>query len=247
MIPVDENQYYQLTDADVRAHWSPTTRGVLIASPSNPTGSAIPREELRAIIDSAKRRHGFVIVDEIYQGLTYESEASTALELGDEIFVVNSFSKYFNMTGWRLGWIVVPETYVREIEKLAQNVFISPSAPAQYGALAAFQSGTLAVLEERRLEFKRRRDYLVPALRQMGFRIPVTPQGAFYVYAGCESFASDSGELVVRLLEEAGVAVAPGLDFGSNRPECHVRFAYTRSLDDLKEGVTNIAAMLRPR
>lgn len=247
MIPVDEYQHYQLTDADVRACWSPTTRGVLIASPSNPTGSAIPREELRAIINSARERRGFVIVDEIYQGLTYEGEASTALELGDEIFVVNSFSKYFNMTGWRLGWMVVPETCAREIEKLAQNVFICPSALAQYGALAAFQPGTLAVLEERRLEFKRRRDYLVPALRQLGFRIPATPQGAFYVYAGCESFASDSGEFAVRLLEEAGVAVAPGLDFGSNRPEQHVRFAYTRSLDDLKEGVAGIAGMLRFR
>jgi aspartate/methionine/tyrosine aminotransferase len=136
---------------------------------------------------------------------------------------------------------------MREIEKLAQNMFICPSAPAQYGALAAFQPDTLAVLEDRRLEFKRRRDYLVPALRQLGFRIPVTPQGAFYVYAGCENFASDSGDFAVRLLEEGGVAVAPGLDFGANRAERHVRFAYTRSLEDLRAGVESITRMLRSR
>jgi len=247
MIPVDETQNYQPTGTSVGANWGPATRGVLIASPSNPTGSAIPREELGAIVDTARRNHGFVIVDEIYQGLTYESGPSTALELADDIFVVNSFSKYFNMTGWRLGWIVVPETHMRGIEKLAQNMFICPSAPAQYGALAAFRPDTLAVLEDRRLEFKRRRDYLVPALRQLGFRIPVTPQGAFYVYAGCEHFAPDSGDFAVRLLEEAGVAVAPGMDFGANQPERHVRFAYTRSLEDLQEGVDNITRMLRSR
>ena len=149
------------------------------------------------------------------------------------------------MTGWRLGWIVVPETHIREIEKLAQNAFICPSAPAQYGALAAFQADTLAVLEERRLEFQRRRDYLVPALRELGFRIPLTPQGAFYVYAGCERFALDSGDFVLRVLEGAGVAIAPGLDFGLNRPEQHVRFAYTRSLEDLKEGVERLTGTLR--
>jgi len=244
MIPVDESQQYQPTDSDVRALWGPATRGVLIASPSNPTGSVIAGEELRSIISTARQRRGFVIVDEIYQGLTYESGVSTALELADDIFVVNSFSKYFNMTGWRLGWIVVPATHMREVEKLAQNAFICPSAPAQYGALAAFRPDTLAVLEDRRLEFKRRRDYLVPALRRLGFRIPITPEGAFYIYAGCEDFASDSRDFAARVLEEAGVAVAPGVDFGSNRAERHVRFAYTRSLEDLKEGVQSITGML---
>ncbi|HEX9571370.1 MAG TPA: aminotransferase class I/II-fold pyridoxal phosphate-dependent enzyme, partial [Burkholderiales bacterium] len=133
-IPVDESRHYQLTDADVRANWSRATRGVLIASPSNPTGTTIPREELRAIIESVRRAGGFVVVDEIYQGLVYDGEASTVLGLADDVFVINSFSKYFNMTGWRLGWIVAPETHVREIEKLAQNAFICPSAPAQYAA-----------------------------------------------------------------------------------------------------------------
>jgi len=246
-VPVGEEQFYQLTDADVRAHWSSNVRGVLIASPSNPTGTMIPRRELRAITDTVRAAGGFVIVDEIYQGLVYDEEPSTALAFAEDIFVVNSFSKYFNMTGWRLGWIVAPESYVREIEKLAQNAYICPPAPAQHAALAAFRKETVDVLEARRAEFKRRRDYLVPALRDLGFRIPITPQGAFYIYAGCERFSSDSAEFAMSLLEDAGVAITPGLDFGSHRPERHVRFAYTRSLEDLKEGVERIAQALRRR
>jgi aspartate/methionine/tyrosine aminotransferase len=244
-VPVDERQHYQLTDADVRANWGPATRGVIVASPSNPTGSTIPREELRAIIQSVRRGGGFVMVDEIYQGLVYGSEPSTALELADDVFVVNSFSKYFCMTGWRLGWIVAPETHVREIEKLAQNAFICPSAPAQYAALAAFRPETIAVLEGRRKEFQRRRDYAVPALRDLGFRIPITPQGAFYIYAGCERFSADSTQFAMQVLEEAGVAITPGLDFGSHQPERHVRIAYTRSIEDIMEGIDGIARMLR--
>jgi aspartate/methionine/tyrosine aminotransferase len=243
-IPSDESGRYQLTAADVRSNWSEATRGVLLASPSNPTGTSIAREELRAIVETVRGLGGFVVVDEIYQGLVYEGDASTALTLADDVFVVNSFSKYFCMTGWRLGWIVAPESHVREIEKLAQNAFICPSAPAQHAALAAFRPETLAVLEQRREEFRRRRDYMVPALRRLGFRIPLMPEGAFYIYAGCEAFSSDSARFALRVLEEAGVAIAPGLDFGSHAPERHVRFAYTRSLDDLKEGVEGIARML---
>jgi aspartate/methionine/tyrosine aminotransferase len=243
-IPVDEGNRYQLTAADVRSNWGKATRGVLLASPSNPTGTSIPREELRAIVDSVRDLGGFVLVDEIYQGLVYDGEASTVLDLADDIFVVNSFSKYFCMTGWRLGWIVAPESHVREIEKLAQNAFICPPAPAQYAALAAFRPETLAVLEERREQFRRRRDFMVPALRELGFRIPLNPEGAFYIYAGCEAFSDDSGRFAFRILEEAGVAITPGLDFGSNAPERHVRFAYTRSLEDLKEGVENLARVL---
>jgi len=246
-VPVDESRHYQLTDADVRAHWTPATRGVIIASPSNPTGTMIPREELRAIIDSVRRAGGFTVVDEIYQGLVYDAEASTVLELADDVFVINSFSKYFSMTGWRLGWIVAPETHVREIEKLAQNAFICPSAPAQYAALAAFRPETLSVLEERRKEFRRRRDYAVPALRNLGFRIPIMPQGAFYIYAGCERFSENSARFAMQVLDEAGVAITPGLDFGSHRPERHVRFAYTRSIEDIIEGIDSIARMLRGR
>jgi aspartate/methionine/tyrosine aminotransferase len=244
MIPVDEGQRYQLTAAGVRSHWSEATRGVLLASPSNPTGTSIARDELRAIIESVRALGGFVLVDEIYQGLVYDARASTALEFADDVFVVNSFSKYFCMTGWRLGWIVAPESHVREIVKLAQNAFICPSAPAQFAALAAFRRETLAVLEQRRLEFQRRRDFMIPALRRLGFRIPLMPQGAFYIYAGCEELAPDSVRFAFRTLDEAGVAITPGLDFGTNAPERHVRFAYTRALEDLQEGVESIARML---
>jgi aspartate/methionine/tyrosine aminotransferase len=243
-IPVDETRSYQLTAADVASSWSEATRGVLLATPSNPTGTTIPREELRAIVESVRRRGGFVLVDEIYQGLVYDGEASSVLDFADDVFVVNSFSKYFCMTGWRLGWIVAPESHVREIEKLAQNAFICAPAPAQYAALAAFRPETLAVLEQRRAEFRRRRDFLVPALRELGFRVPLMPQGAFYIYAGCEAFSGDSSRFALRVLEEAGVAITPGLDFGSNAPERHVRFAYTRALEDLHDGVASLARML---
>ncbi len=243
-IPVDERQLYQLTAEDVAGHWGARTRGVLLASPSNPTGTIIPPEQLRAIVEWVRQTGGFVLLDEIYQGLVYDGEGSTVLNLADDVFVVNSFSKYFNMTGWRLGWIVAPEGYVREIEKLAQNAFICPSAPAQYAALAALRPETIALLEERRREFQRRRDYMVPALRELGFRIPIMPQGAFYIYAGCERFSADSTAFALSVLEEAGVAITPGLDFGTHGPAHHVRFAYTRSLGDLKEGVEAIAKML---
>lgn len=243
-IPVDEGSRYQLTAADVLSNWSRATRGVLLASPSNPTGTLIPRQELRAIVESVRRLGGFVLVDEIYQGLVYDGKASSVLDFADDVFVVNSFSKYFCMTGWRLGWIVAPESHVREIEKLAQNVFICAPAPAQYAALAAFDPETLAVLEQRREEFRRRRDFMVPALRSLGFRIPLMPQGAFYIYAGCEKFSGDSSRFSLQVLDEAGVAITPGLDFGSNAPERHVRFAYTRALEDLKEGVDSLARML---
>jgi aspartate/methionine/tyrosine aminotransferase len=241
-LPVDERQSYQLTAEDVRGAWTEATRCVMLASPSNPTGTLIEREALRAIVAETRRSGGTVLVDEIYQGLVYGRAASTVLDLADDVFVIASFSKYFNMTGWRLGWIVAPEPYVREIEKLAQNAAICPPAPSQYAALAAFRPDTLELLEERRSEFERRRDFIVPALRRLGFRIPVTPEGAFYVYAGCERFGKDSAALALELLERAGVAITPGLDFGANAPERHVRFAYTRALADLEEG---IAAMER--
>jgi aspartate/methionine/tyrosine aminotransferase len=242
-IAVDERQSYQLSAADVRAAWTRATRCVMLASPSNPTGTLIEPGALRDIADEARRAGGIVLVDEIYQGLVYGRGPATALSVADDVFVVASFSKFFNMTGWRLGWIVVPEPYVREVEKLAQNVAICPPAPSQHAALAAFRPDTLALLEERRAEFERRRDFLVPALRRLGFRVPLVPQGAFYVYAGCERFG-DSWKLAFDLLERAGVAITPGVDFGTHRPESHVRFAYTRALPDLEEGVAAMARAL---
>ena len=244
MVAVDERQSYQLSVSGVRREWNDGVRGVMLASPSNPTGTTIPTDELRGILDFAASRRGYAVVDEIYHGLTYGDPLATALALSDRIFVVNSFSKYFNMTGWRLGWLVVPQEYAREIEKLAQNAYICASAPAQYAAIAAFRPETLAVLEERRAEFQRRRDFMVPALRELGFRIPIVPQGAFYIYAGCEKFGPDSSAFALRVLDDAGVAITPGLDFGTNQPERHVRIAYTRSMEELEEGVGRIARLV---
>ena len=243
-VAVDEHQSYQLSASDVRREWKGRVRGVMLASPSNPTGTTIPTEELRGILDIAASKRGFAVVDEIYHGLTYGEPLATALAFSDQIFVVNSFSKYFNMTGWRLGWLVVPQGYLREIEKLAQNAYICASAPAQYAAIAAFRPETLEVLEERRAEFQRRRDFMVPALRELGFRIPIVPQGAFYIYAGCEKFGPDSSAFALRVLDDAGVAITPGLDFGTNRPERHVRIAYTRSMEELEDGVRRIAKLV---
>jgi aspartate/methionine/tyrosine aminotransferase len=243
-IAVGPHTQYQLTRDLIEANWSEKTRGVLIASPSNPTGTMIAAEEMRAIIELVHERGGVAIVDEIYQGLTYASGFESALAHSDRIFVVNSFSKYFSMTGWRLGWLVVPEDCVREVETFAQNAFICPSAPAQYAGLAAFAPATTAILETRRAEFKKRRDFLVPALRELGFSIPVTPEGAFYIYAGVERFSADSGKFSVDVLEQAGVAITPGKDFGTNEAERYVRFAYTRSIDDLQEGVQRLGKFL---
>ena len=244
-IAVGADSHYQLTPGLIMQHWGSRTVAALVASPSNPTGTLIPAPHLQAMAEFAAERGGMLIVDEIYHGLVYESDAATALAISENVFVINSFSKYFNMTGWRLGWMVVPEVYVREVDKLAQNIYLSAPTPAQYAALAAFGPETLAILESRRGEFRARRDFLVPALRKLGFEIPHTPQGAFYIYAGCPAFTRDSFAFAYDLLEKAGVAITPGIDFGDNAPERHVRFAYTHPVEVLAEGVRRIAAYLK--
>jgi aspartate/methionine/tyrosine aminotransferase len=196
--------------------------------------------EISALAETVRARNGQLILDEIYHGLTYEGDAPTALAAGDDIFVIQSFSKYFQMTGWRLGWMVVPERFIRDIEKLAQNLFISPSTPAQYAALAAFDAETIGILEQRRAEFRRRRDFLAPALTQLGFKLSASPQGAFYIYADCSALTDDSDRFARDLLESAGVAITPGLDFGSHAPERHLRFAYTTGIERLQEAVDRI-------
>jgi aspartate/methionine/tyrosine aminotransferase len=241
-IPVGPDSRYQLQAGDIAAHWSERTIAAMAATPSNPTGTLLTPEQLQALSAAVRERDGALLVDEIYHGLTYDIEPATAAAL--PAFVVNSFSKYFGMTGWRLGWLVVPEGYERAAEKVAQNVFISASAPAQHAALACFTPAAEAIFEERRQAFAARRDYLLPALQELGFRIHARPQGAFYLYADCSALAPDSFELSRRLLEEAGVAVTPGLDFGSHAAERHVRFAYTNSLPSLQEGVRRIGAFL---
>ena len=244
-IAVGPEHAYQLSAGDIRTHWNARSVAALVASPSNPTGTLIAPDELTRIHAEVAARGGTLIVDEIYQGLTYGVAPSTALSINDDLFVINSFSKYFQMTGWRLGWLVVPPAYVREVEKLAQNLFISASTPAQHAALAAFHADTLAILEARRGEFQARRDFLMPALTGLGFRIPVVPQGAFYIYADSSPLAADSFELSRTILKDAQVALTPGKDFGHAAPERHIRIAYTQPVARLAEAIERMKGVLR--
>ena len=236
-LPVSAASNYQPAAEAVSAAWESKTRGLLIASPANPTGTVIDPRTLAELAGIVANRGGSLVVDEIYHGLTYGTTATSALSLGEDVFVINSFSKYFGMTGWRLGWLVAPQRHVREIEKLAQNLYIAPSTLAQQAALAAFQPETIAILEERRREFEARRDLILPGLEQLGFRIAAKPQGAFYVYADSSELGADSQILAERLLDEAGVAATPGLDFGDNAPRHHMRFAYTVEQGRIAEGL----------
>ena len=236
-LPVSAASNYQPAAEAVSAAWESKTRGLLIASPANPTGTVIDPRTLAELAGIVAHRGGSLVVDEIYHGLTYGTTATSALNLGEDVFVINSFSKYFGMTGWRLGWLVAPQRHVREIEKLAQNLYIAPSTLAQQAALAAFQPETIAILEERQREFEARRDLILPGLEQLGFRIAAKPQGAFYVYADSSELGADSQILAERLLDEAGVAATPGLDFGDNAPRHHMRFAYTVEQGRIAEGL----------
>lgn len=247
MIASGPEQRFQLSDRMVQEHWGEHTRGVLLASPSNPTGTSILHSELAKIIATVRGKGGFSIVDEIYQGLSYEGEPFSALSLGDDIIVINSFSKYFNMTGWRLGWLVLPESLVAPIEKLAQNLFICPSAIAQHAALACFEPASLALYEERKSEFKRRRDYLVPALVELGFQVPVMPDGAFYVYADCSALfkeGDDADKFVKEVLNQAGVSMVSGLDFGPYTAQHYIRLSYATSMENLQEAVRRLGQFL---
>jgi len=249
-IPVGPETNFQPTPELLRQHWKANTAGLLVASPANPTGTLLTLAEIKALAGVCRENDSHFLVDEIYHGLTYapqgvplgdEIDAPSACAAGDDIWILNSFSKYFQMTGWRLGWIVIPELYVRDIEKLAQNLTLCPSTPAQYGALAAFEPETIALLETRRAEFRRRRDFLSPALEQIGFRVTARPEGAFYLYCDCSALADDSFTLARDLLEKTGVAATPGLDFGSNQPEKHIRFAYTTDLARLAEAAERLS------
>jgi len=244
-VAVDASSAYQLAPDHLQRAWGGQTAGALVASPSNPTGTLVSTEHLAAMADIARAKGGTLIVDEIYHGLVYEGDATTVLALADDVFVINSFSKYFNMTGWRLGWMVVPESYVAGIDRLSQNLYLAAPTPAQYAGLAALTPETLAILDARVREFKSRRDYLLPELRRLGFDIPVTPQGAFYIYAGCARLTRDSFSFARDLLDQANVAITPGNDFGSNQAENYVRFAYTNSIERLQEGVRRLTAFLK--
>ena len=238
ILPVSARSDFQPTLEMVLAAWGPRTKGLLLGSPSNPTGTLIGQSELRAIAAFIAERRGVLMVDEIYQGLVYGMEPWTAYGLPGEVVLINSFSKYFCMTGWRLGWVVLPEGALRGFEKLAQHLFISAPAAAQHAAESAFHEDSLKILELRRSEFARRRDFLVPALKQAGLAIPAEPRGAFYVYA---DVGRDARAFARELLEKEAVAATPGLDFGANATANYVRFAYTRSMEDLEEAARRIA------
>ncbi|MBB5391439.1 MULTISPECIES: pyridoxal phosphate-dependent aminotransferase [unclassified Herbaspirillum] len=238
---------FQLSAQMVREHWSQATRGVLLASPSNPTGTSILPGELRDIVAEVRERGGFTIVDEIYQGLSYEGTPFSALSLGEDVVVINSFSKYFNMTGWRLGWLVLPPALVPQIEKLAQNLFICASSIAQHAGVACFSAQSIAIYEERKAEFKRRRDYIVPALESLGFKVPVVPDGAFYVYADCSALSDDADRLTLDMLNEAGVVLVPGLDFGPFTARRYIRLSYATSMENLQEAVARLKTFFASR
>ncbi|WP_442593109.1 pyridoxal phosphate-dependent aminotransferase [Parapusillimonas sp. JC17] len=244
LIPSTPEKRFQLDAADVREHWGPNTKGVLIASPSNPTGASIARDDLKELIAEVKQRDGFVIMDEIYLGLYYDDRPLSALTLDDSIIVINSFSKYFHMTGWRLGWMMVPPHMLAAVEKLAASLAICAPALAQHAALTCFDPEVMQVYEKRRLSFKQRRDYLLPEFERLGLHVPVTPDGAFYIYADIRRHSQDSTDFSHRLLHEAGVAAVPGMDFGPAHAAHTMRFSYATGLDRLQEAIERIERFL---
>ncbi len=240
-IPVDASSHYQLTPELISAHWTPKTKGVLIASPSNPTGTLIAPDKLKSAIQTVNALGGCFYSDEIYHGLVYDQNAAvTALAFSEDVFVINSFSKYFGMTGWRVGWLIVPAAFVETTEKLAQNLFIAASTHSQYAALAAFDDENIAELERRRNEFSVRRDVLYEQLIGLGFKIPIKPEGAFYIYANCARFTDDSFKFALDFLEAEGVAITPGKDFGCHEAHHSLRFAYTTSIDRITQAMQRL-------
>lgn len=237
-------QRYALKADQLRSHWTASTRGVLLASPSNPTGTSIDPLDLAALVDTARALGGWTVVDEIYLGLSYDTRyGQTALRLGEDVWSVNSFSKYFGLTGWRLGWLVAPLEAIPALERLAQNLYICASAVAQHAALACFEDESLKEYEQRRGEFQRRRDYIVPALRAIGWPVPVDPDGAFYAWIQTRDIAPDSWDLCLRLMQHAQVTLTPGRDFGPALAADHVRLSFASSMESLKEAVARMAAV----
>lgn len=255
LIATTADSGFQLTPEYIEKNWTEgASKAVLMASPANPTGAMISHEVLEKIAQVTADQGGELWVDEIYHGLTYHDASDsrfagqrpqTALALGEHVVVINSFSKYFGMTGWRLGWMVVPEHYIPVIERLAQNLFLAPTTPSQYGALAAFDNDSLAIMEARRLELQQRRDYLLAELPKLGFKIPVVPDGAFYIYADASALTQDTQVFCQQLLQETGVAITPGFDFGDQNANVYIRIAYTTNIERLEQAIARIKAWLQ--
>ena len=245
LLPASPEERFQLNAAGVERAWASNTRGVLLASPSNPTGTSIDPHEMGRIAATVRERGGFTIVDEIYLGLSFDARfARSALTHGDDVISVNSFSKYFCMTGWRLGWLVVPESLVSPIEKLAQNLYICPSTIAQHAAMACFEPESIAEYEQRRDEFRARCDFLVPALNELGLTVPVMPDGAFYAWANCSAHGASSWDFCFDLMRRAHVAITPGRDFGRHGTESFVRLSYANSMEELHEAIQRLQLAL---
>jgi aspartate/methionine/tyrosine aminotransferase len=250
LVPTTAAERFQLSAEQVRANWTAHTRGVLLASPSNPTGTSIHPDELRAIYKEVSQRGGTTLIDEIYLGLSHDEQfGQSALGIDDQIISINSFSKYFNMTGWRLGWLVVPDSLVPVIERLAQNLFICASTVAQHAALACFETESIAEYERRRAEFKARRDYFVPALNALGLNVPVIPDGAFYAWADCSAAADKLGvkgswDFAFEVMNKANLAITPGRDFGHADTSRFVRFSTARSLPELQAAIGRLQTLL---
>lgn len=244
LIPSTAEQRFQLSADHVREHWGPATRGVLVASPSNPTGTTIARDDLKELIAEVRKRDGFIIMDEIYLGLYYDEAPRSALTLDDRIVIINSFSKYFHMTGWRLGWIIAPPDIIPAIEKLGASLAICAPSLAQHAALTCFEPEVMHIYENRRLSFKQRRDFLLPHFERLGLHVPVKPDGAFYIYADISAHSRDSDNFSHRLLHEAGVAAVPGRDFGPAHAATTLRFSYATGLDRLEEAVARMERFL---
>lgn len=244
LVPTSAASRFQLDAASVRSHWTDDTRGIMVATPSNPTGTSVPEGELAALCDLARERDAWRIVDEIYLDLGDHDDQDrpprSALSFDPDAVVINSFSKYFGMTGWRLGWCVVPEILVPALERLAQNYFLCASTPAQHAALACFTPESLAVCEDRRAEFGRRRALVLDGLAQLGLPVPVPPDGAFYVYFDVSGTGLTSWEFCARALQEAHVALTPGRDFGVGTADTHVRLSYAASAGELREGIARL-------
>lgn len=248
LVPCGPAERFQLTADGVAAAWTPRTRGVLLASPSNPTGTSIHPDEMRRIVELVRSRGGVTLVDEIYLGLSFDDTfGRTALACGDDVVTINSFSKYFSMTGWRLGWMVVPDAMVPAIERLAQNLYICPSTVAQHAALACFEADSLAQFERRRAEFRARRDFLVPALNRLGLDVPVPPDGAFYAWADVSRYSASSWDFSFELMQQAHLALTPGRDFGHHDSARYMRLSYASSMPLLEEAVARLERALRSK
>lgn len=245
LLPTSAASRFQLAAVAVEAAWTPATRGVLLASPSNPTGTSIDPDEMRRIVQAVRTRGGVTVVDEIYLGLSYEDRfGHSALGHGEDVVTVNSFSKYFSMTGWRLGWLVLPEALIAPVEMLAQHLYICASTVAQRAALACFEPASIAEYEARRAEFRRRRDFILPALERLGFKVPVVPDGAFYVWADASAHCDSSWDFCFDLMRRAQVCLTPGRDFGCAGTERFVRLSFANAMPQLQEAVARLEQAL---